>query len=88
MNSHRPIVPTVKRYVASLAGGTALLLVAGLASGCGGVNGSHSVSPASFFLPGLIHHEAPPAKAPERATELPGDQELPLSGEPGKILAG
>ncbi len=23
------------------------------ALGCGGINGSHSISPASFFLPGL-----------------------------------
>ena len=28
---------------------TLLLLV----SGCGGISGSHSVSPATFFLPGL-----------------------------------
>jgi hypothetical protein len=41
-----------------------------LLCGCGGVRGSHSVSPASFFLPGLIqvdpkpeNSEFPPAEA-------------------------
>jgi len=34
-------------------------------TGCSGINASHSVSPASFFLPGLIQHEArPPASVP------------------------
>jgi hypothetical protein len=28
-------------------------------SGCGGINASHSVSPASFFLPGLMKVERP-----------------------------
>ncbi len=32
-------------------------------TGCSGINASHSVSPASFFLPGLIQHEAKPAAA-------------------------
>jgi len=36
-----------------------------VATGCSGINASHSVSPASFFLPGLIRAEpdAPPAPA-------------------------
>lgn len=30
-------------------------------TGCSGINASHSVSPASFFLPGLLQHETKPA---------------------------
>lgn len=32
-----------------------------LATGCSGINTSHSVSPASFFLPGLMQADPPPA---------------------------
>jgi len=28
------------------------------ATGCGGVGGSYSVSPASFFLPGLVKNDS------------------------------
>jgi hypothetical protein len=35
------------------------LLALGIA-GCGGVSGSQTVSPASFFLPGLIQVTPPP----------------------------
>ncbi|HKI69578.1 MAG TPA: hypothetical protein VKA67_08320 [Verrucomicrobiae bacterium] len=35
-----------------------------LVSGCSGINTTHSVSPASFFLPGLMQANPPPA-APE-----------------------
>jgi len=38
--------------------GAALLV---LAAGCSGINTSHSVSPASFFMPGLLKVEPPPA---------------------------
>lgn len=49
-----------------LLGGIALL-----ATGCSGINASHSVSPASFFLPGLLQADPPPpekesAPAPEK----------------------
>ncbi len=30
------------------------------ATGCSGINASHSVSPASFFLPGLLKNEVKP----------------------------
>ncbi len=33
----------------------AVVVSAALLSGCGGVNASHGVSPASILLPGLIH---------------------------------
>jgi uncharacterized membrane protein YfcA len=35
------------------------ILAAGIA-GCGGVSGSQTVSPASFFLPGLLQTVPPP----------------------------
>lgn len=34
-----------------------------LATGCGGITASPSVSPGSFFLPGLMNHETPKHKA-------------------------
>ena len=82
------IVATVNRYAVLLARVAALIAVIGMVSGCGGVSGSHSVSPGSFFLPGLIRTEPPPGKEPERAKELPGDQPIPLNAEPDKALAG
>jgi hypothetical protein len=51
-----------------------LALLAGLAltgAGCSGINAGHSVSPASFFLPGLLRNDAPtnaPALAPETSS--------------------
>jgi hypothetical protein len=45
-----------------------------LVAGCSGINASHSVSPASFFLPGLLQVEPPspdPAAAgPERPPQF------------------
>jgi len=38
-------------------------------SGCSGVNASHSVSPATFLLPGLLK-TAPPKPAPTDATAV------------------
>jgi hypothetical protein len=40
----------------------ALLAAASVLTGCSGINASHSVSPASFFLPGLIQHEPEPKR--------------------------
>jgi hypothetical protein len=56
-----------------------LLLAAVLlpAFGCGGLRGSYSVSPASFFLPGLLKADPPPADQ---------DRDLPPQA-PGKELA-
>jgi len=40
--------------------GLASVVVLGLVgSGCGGLQGSHSVSPATFFMPGLSGQVAP-----------------------------
>jgi hypothetical protein len=42
-----------------------------LGAGCGGINGSESVSPASFFLPGLLKNDAPAqTNAPVVAADL------------------
>jgi hypothetical protein len=40
-------------------------------AGCSGINASHSISPASFFLPGLLQADPPPAQldAPQQAQE-------------------
>jgi len=50
-----------------------LALVAG-GTGCGGVNASQNVSPASFLLPGLLKAGPPatnaPAAWPERSKEV------------------
>ena len=43
-------------------------------TGCGGVNASQSVSPASFFLPGLLKADTPatngPAALPANSSEV------------------
>jgi len=42
-------------------------------TGCGGINANQSVSPASFFLPGLLKNDAPtnaPALTPVISTEI------------------
>jgi hypothetical protein len=48
-----------------------LLALAG--AGCSGVNASQSVSPATFFLPGLLKNDCPtnaPALLPEVSAEI------------------
>jgi hypothetical protein len=57
----------VKRKAVILAG---LPLAALVAGGCGGFQGSHSVSPASLFLPGLIRYDQKP-DAPHPAPVQP-----------------
>jgi len=40
-------------------------------AGCSGINTSGSVSPASFFLPGLLRNDAPaPTNAPVAPLEI------------------
>jgi len=41
-----------------------LVAVALGSTGCGGINASQSVSPASFFLPGLLKADPPSTNAP------------------------
>jgi len=51
-----------------------LLALALFSAGCGGINASQSVSPASFFLPGLMKAGPPathaPAAWPETSSEV------------------
>jgi len=54
-----------------------------LLTGCGGISASPSISPASFFLPGLMK-AAPPAPEPLPGQALP-EQVFPV--EPGCLLA-
>jgi hypothetical protein len=46
-----------------------------LGAGCSGINHTHSVSPATFFLPGLLKADPPPAHpdliSPTTATPPP-----------------
>jgi hypothetical protein len=49
----RSIVLTV-RFNRNILVWAALSLFVVLGSGCGGINMTHSVSPATFFLPGLM----------------------------------
>jgi len=42
-----------------------------LGAGCSGINSRQSISPASFFLPGLIQVNPPPA-TPEVNTPVAG----------------
>jgi len=46
-----------------LALGILAALVLG-STGCGGINTSQSVSPASFFLPGILKADPPSSNAP------------------------
>lgn len=39
-----------------------LLSASALSSGCGGFSGSHSVSPATLLLPGLMKHDPAPVR--------------------------
>jgi hypothetical protein len=48
-------------------------LLAWLTTGCGGLNTSHSVSPASFFLPGLLR------AVPEARPDVPPTNSVALS---------
>jgi len=41
-----------------------LLVLAAGGTGCGGINASQSVSPATFFLPGLMKAGPPATNAP------------------------
>lgn len=64
--SARPILPGVKKAHRSRAlVASSLLAAATLVSGCGGFSGSHSVSPASILLPGLLKADPPaPGRSP------------------------
>lgn len=59
-----------------------LVGVTSLAAGCGGIAATHSVSPATFFLPGLGQVE-PPKSSPAAVESLPVSPEVAaFSAEP------
>jgi hypothetical protein len=56
-----------------------ILILAALllpAVGCGGLHASYSVSPASFFLPGLLQADPPPADPNRDLPEVAPAKEL------------
>lgn len=55
--------------------GAALLF---LTAGCSGINSTHSVSPASFFLPGLLKADPPPATNDVTMSETPAVKQVAL----------
>jgi hypothetical protein len=46
-------------------------------AGCSGINAGTTVSPASFFLPGLMKADPPPADAPPVFASAPSQQLAP-----------
>jgi hypothetical protein len=56
----------LRRRILLYITGLAFLL---LSTGCGGLSGSYSVSPASFFLPGLLKIDKP-AMGPTNTMEM------------------
>jgi hypothetical protein len=51
-----------------------LMALALFSAGCGGINASKSVSPASFFLPGLMKADPPVATNAPVAVSAPLQQ--------------
>lgn len=45
-----------------LSGALLAAALAGAGAGCSGINATGSASPASFFLPGLLKADPPPAR--------------------------
>lgn len=78
-------------YAAAMKLGRRLVLVAGtiaagfFVSGCGGVNATGSVSPATFLLPGILYR-TPEAKPLDqvREPEFAGQSRGPEAGEAGQ----
>jgi len=66
----------ITRDAARLAG---LLALSVSLAGCGGIQGSHSVSPASLLIPGLLKIEPPrsPVEPPRPETASVSDLEVP-----------
>lgn len=42
-------------------------------TGCGGLSATKTVSPASFFLPGLLHNTIPAQETPSLTEPLPAE---------------
>lgn len=79
MTPSNSIVASMKR-LRDRAVPALLVLVAVASTGCGGVSGSRSVSPSSFFVPGLMRNDTPAPTAPGQATPThskPAESTLP-----------
>ena len=50
-------------WIRRLAVGAVILVLGLLTAGCGGFSGTHTVSPATFFLPGFM--QTTPAPLPD-----------------------
>ncbi|HEY1169992.1 MAG TPA: hypothetical protein VGH19_01365 [Verrucomicrobiae bacterium] len=48
-----------------------LSFVALVGSGCGGINATRTISPATFLLPGLLHNTNPAQETPSLTEPLP-----------------
>jgi len=48
--------------------------IAVLGAGCSGINSTHSVSPASFFLPGLMKAEPKPVPVDPTLPAVPSEK--------------
>lgn len=79
MTFYPPIVASMKmdrrRLPVAMLGLAAVFL-----AGCGGVSASRSVSPASFFVPGLMKNDLPRQEAPGTPTptlQKPAPRTLP-----------
>jgi hypothetical protein len=56
-----------------------MVLLAALGAGCSGINASHSISPATFLLPGLGKVGTEPTKAPQDPNTNPKPEEIQAS---------
>ncbi len=60
-----------------------LLLV--LSAGCGGFSASRTVSPLSFFLPGLMKADPPPTPVPAQQDLSPQPEQSPPADTPEEL---
>jgi len=67
---------TLKRKTVQCALVAALLT---LVAGCSGINHTQSISPASFFLPGLLKADPPPATNEVTLLEPSATQQVALA---------
>jgi len=50
-----------------------LSLLALVGSGCGGINATRTISPATFLLPGLLHNTRPAQETPSLTEPFPAE---------------
>lgn len=62
------------------------IAVAVTLTGCGGVSASHAVSPASFFLPGLVNNQTSTHDSQESFIEVSDFQNNPAVSEQSEVV--